>query len=105
MNQTKLILGTTQVPDAVLSALAKRKLTNSEIRIIMAICAKSTTRPGRALVSMETMARVLGVRKETACDLVQHAADKNIIKLEKSNAMGQAFVMSVADPSGWAIPG
>lgn len=105
MKPLKPYLATIQVPLDILFALSKRKLTNAESRIVMAVCASTETIPGRALVTLETLAKTLGTRKEIAHDLARHAEAKNIIHITKSDEGHKAWVLSVNPPSLWCVPG
>jgi hypothetical protein len=98
-------LGTTQVPNDILAMLARRRLTNSEARLVVAICCHSEKTPGVAQVTIDDLAVTLRTRREVADDLVSHAIKKNIVKRGNSGLGPHTHILTVNAPSTWAVPG
>ena len=105
MKPTKPFLGTTQVPNDVLAALAKRKLTISEIRVVMAVCISAKETPGEAMVTIADMAKTMRTRKERASTLIRHAMNKNILSLSASGLGPGTKSFVINAPSTWNVPG
>ena len=105
MKPTKPFLGTTQVPNDVLAALAKRRLTISEIRIISAVCLNAQKTPGQAMVTIADLAKTMRTRKDRASTLIQHAMDKNMITISSSGVGPGTRSFVVNAPSTWNMPG
>ncbi len=103
MIPSKPHLGTIQVPLAVLQALSKRRLTTSETRVIMAICAHTKTDPGGGIVTYESMAWALGTDEDQAENLIHHAIGKGIVRLVKKSKGTLKLV--VQPKSKWRVPG
>ena len=105
MKPLKPFMGTTQVPNDILSALAKRKLTISEIRVVMAVCKNTIETPGEAMVTIADLAKTMRTRKERASTLLQHAKNKNILSVGTSGIGPGTRTFVVNAPSTWNVPG
>ena len=105
MKPTKPFLGTTQVPNDVLAALAKRKLTISEIRVVMAVCVRAQKTPGRAMTTIGALAKTMQARKSKASDMLRHATNKNILSTTSYGDEPGARTYVVNAPSTWNVPG
>jgi hypothetical protein len=105
MTPVRPFIGTIQVPTNILTELAKRKLTYSETRVVVAICCHAHLTPGRCQVSIQTLAKTLCTRKAVALDMVNHAVSKGIIQMNKSTMGTTSVVLCVIAPGELAVPG
>jgi len=97
--------GAIPVPVAVLEALAKRRLTISEIMVVLAVCSQADISPGKAKTTVAVLARTMGVRKDSAASLIRHAIQKRILNATVSGEGSMVRIMTVNSPDEWAVPG
>lgn len=105
MKPEKPYLGTIQVPVDVLQCLAKRRLTNSEARVLLAVCALAEKRPGVCQATIKQLGWVMGTNKDIATALVRHAIRKRLVTCNKSGLGPLTRVYQVQPPTAWAVPG
>jgi hypothetical protein len=99
---------TTQVPDPVLFALTKRRILNTEARVILAICALSEKTPGKAVISYRQLAEALGTTPDRAIDLASGCLARNLIQVQHTSTGMKTLtphVFRVNSPSTWNVPG
>ena len=105
MKPTKPFLGTTQVPNDILATIARRQLTISEIRVIVAVCANAQKTPGQAMVTIGNLAKTMHARKSKASAMLRHAMNKNILSISSYGEGPGARTFVVNAPSTWNVPG
>ena len=105
MKPKKPYLGTIQVPLDVLLCLSKRRLTNSEARVVLAVCSLAEITPGLCQATIEQLAKIMGTNRDIAATLVAHAIAKNILAWRASGLGPLTKKYQVQAPSFWGVPG
>lgn len=101
MNNTNPFPCTTYVPTAILEALAKRNLMDNEKRVILAILAGSTNKPGSATMNIKTIAKHLGMKPRYVIPLVNNAINKKLVIAHTSGEGRTIRVYSIRPPMEW----